>query len=76
MDSKEYIKRLVEEYAFDETLTGRHMVFLAGPRQVGKTILAKNWLKKKASSSVFYARSVIHFKTKLAAQSEILSPPI
>jgi predicted AAA+ superfamily ATPase len=54
MDSKEYIKRMVEEYAFDETLTGRHMVFLAGPRQVGKTILAKNWLKKKASSSLYF----------------------
>jgi hypothetical protein len=33
----------MEEYAFDEALTGRHMVFLAGQRQVGKTRLAKNW---------------------------------
>ena len=38
MSSNEYIPRTVEEYAFDESLTGRHMVFLAGPRQVGKTV--------------------------------------
>ncbi len=54
MDSKDYIERMVEKYAFDETLTGRHMVFLAGPRQVGKTILAKNWLKKRVSSSLYF----------------------
>jgi len=47
MASKDYIERMVEEYALDETLTGRHMVFLAGPREVGKTILVKNWLKKR-----------------------------
>jgi len=41
MESKFYIPRRVEEYAFHETLPGRHMVFLAGPRQVGKTMLAK-----------------------------------
>lgn len=54
MGSKDYIPRMVEEYAFDETLTGRHMVFLAGPRQVGKTLLAKNWLGKKKSSTLYF----------------------
>jgi len=54
MASKDYIERMVEEYAFDETLTGRHMVFLAGPRQVGKTLLAKNWLGKKGASPLYF----------------------
>lgn len=54
MGSKNYISRMVEDYAFDETLTGRHMVFLAGPRQVGKTMLAKNWLGKKGSSTLYF----------------------
>ena len=47
MDSKNYISRRIEDYAFDEGLTGLYMVFLADPRQVGKTRLAKNWLVRK-----------------------------
>ena len=54
MNSKNYINREVEKYAFDETLTGRHMVFIAGPRQVGKTVLAKNWAKKKGCESLYF----------------------
>ena len=54
MDSENYIPRSVEEYAFDGELTGRHMVFLAGPRQAGKTMLARKWLEKKKSSPLYF----------------------
>jgi len=54
MESIAYIPRKVEEFAFDENLTGRHMVFLAGPRQVGKTMLAKQWLKKRGCAKLYY----------------------
>lgn len=54
MNTKPYLHRLVEDYAFDENLTGRHMIFLAGPRQVGKSMLARNWLKAKDCSSLYY----------------------
>ncbi|MDI7261857.1 MAG: AAA family ATPase [Thermodesulfobacteriota bacterium] len=54
MNSKDYIPRWVEDYAFDESLIGRHMVFLAGPRQVGKTRLAKHWLEKKECSPLYF----------------------
>ncbi|MBW1780688.1 MAG: ATP-binding protein [Deltaproteobacteria bacterium] len=54
MDSDNYISRTIEEYAFDEALLGRHMVFLAGPRQVGKTWLARHWLAKKSCSSLYF----------------------
>src|SRR4030042_15828 len=54
MDSRNYIPRSIENYAFDENLTGRHMVFIAGPRQVGKTLLAKNWLKQKGCASLYF----------------------
>jgi len=54
MVSENYIPRAVEEYAFDESLTGRHMVFLAGPRQVGKTMLARQWLEKNGCPSLYY----------------------
>jgi predicted AAA+ superfamily ATPase len=54
MPSANYIPRWGEDYFFDENLTGRHMVFLAGPRQVGKTRLAKNWLEKKKCSPLYF----------------------
>ncbi|MBS3907173.1 MAG: AAA family ATPase, partial [Syntrophaceae bacterium] len=54
MVSINYIPRSIENCAFDETLTGRHMVFIAGPRQVGKTLLAKNWLRQKGCTSLYF----------------------
>jgi len=54
MKTKPYIPRIVENYAFDESLTGRHMVFLAGPRQVGKSVLARNWLKTEGCSTLYF----------------------
>lgn len=49
-----YLPRSVETYVFDETLTGRHMVFLAGPRQVGKTRLARHWLSAHDCPSLYF----------------------
>jgi predicted AAA+ superfamily ATPase len=54
MKSEHYISRTLEEYAFDESLTGRHMIFLAGPRQVGKTMLARKWLEKNGCPALYY----------------------
>lgn len=54
MYSKKFINRLPEEYAFDSDLIARHMVFLAGPRQTGKTRLAKEWLKKSACTPLYF----------------------
>lgn len=54
MKTNDYIPRCVDSYAFDQTLTGRHMVFLAGPRQVGKTRLARQWLAKRGCSSLYF----------------------
>lgn len=54
MKTDQYIPRSLEKYAFDEDLTGRHMVFLAGARQVGKTMMARNWLEKKGSSPLYF----------------------
>lgn len=75
MKTKPYIPRLVENYAFDETLTGRHMVFLAGPRQVGKSVLAKNWLKKEGCSSLYFNWDDIATRQVYQANSRFFESP-
>lgn len=54
MKTESYIPRSLEHYAFDEELIGRHMVFLAGPRQVGKTRLARTWLERNGCSDLYF----------------------
>lgn len=48
-----YIKRHLEELIFNE-LYGRQMRFIAGPRQCGKTTLAKQKLKKENCEELYY----------------------
>ncbi len=54
MQSENYLKREVQNYIFDENLIARHMVFLAGPRQVGKTHLAKTWLALNDCNKLYF----------------------
>ncbi len=39
--------RFLGTYIFDPEISAGKMIFLAGPRQVGKTTFAKNWLASK-----------------------------
>ena len=50
---REFI-RLVSGYAFREDWMKNKMVFLAGPRQVGKTFIALEYLKNNASTDLYY----------------------
>lgn len=75
MNSKDYIPRWVEDYAFDENLIGRHMVFLAGPRQVGKTRLAKNWLEKKGCSSLYFNWDDVSTRKGYATNNRFFESP-
>ena len=68
MKTDSYIPRSLENYVFDENLTGRHMVFLAGPRQVGKTRLARNWLERAGCSDLYFNWDDI--KTRQAYRSD------
>ena len=47
------IKRHLELYCFDPKL-GRQMRFIAGPRQSGKTTLAKAFLAERGSANLYY----------------------
>ena len=75
MKSKDYIPRSLENYAFDETLIGRHMVFVAGPRQVGKTILARQWLKRKGSAPLYFNWDDISTRRAYFADSRFFESP-
>ncbi len=55
MQSSDHIPRSLIHYAFDDELTGRHMVFVAGARQVGKTSLARRWLEERKCRSLYYS---------------------
>lgn len=75
MDSKDYISRYIETYAFDEDLVGRHMIFIAGPRQTGKTWLAKQWLKKKACSELYFNWDDIGTRQAYRSDSRFFESP-
>lgn len=48
------MKRIQELYIFDKKINAGKMIFLFGPRQVGKTTFAKNWLKDSGSSELYF----------------------
>ncbi|MBI2119278.1 MAG: ATP-binding protein [Elusimicrobia bacterium] len=48
------MKRIQDLYLFDEKLQGGKMVFLSGPRQVGKTTFAQNNLKKFGDTKLYF----------------------
>ena len=75
MKSKNYIPRILEDYAFDETLTGRHMVFIAGPRQVGKTMLARQWLERGGGAPLYFNWDDISTRRAYLADSRFFESP-
>jgi hypothetical protein len=79
--------RLIGTYIFDPEITAGKMIFLAGPRQVGKTTFAKNWLASgKAQDTYFdwddpavrkeYGRNPLFFRNILTAKASGKPMPI
>ena len=75
MASINYIPRLIESYLFNEQLTGRHMIFLAGPRQVGKTELARNWLAAQRSTLLYFNWDDIRTRQSYFEDSRFFESP-
>jgi predicted AAA+ superfamily ATPase len=48
------MKRLIEEYIFDPEMTAGKMLFLTGPRQIGKTTFAKGWLSSQGREDMYF----------------------
>lgn len=48
------MERLIGTYIFDDEMTANKMLFLTGPRQVGKTTFAKMWLESIGSKNTYF----------------------
>ena len=53
MGSSSYIKRYLEDIAFSPVFS-RQMRFIAGPRQTGKTTIAKKKLERSSNDGLYY----------------------
>jgi uncharacterized protein len=49
-----YIERQLMQYCLDPELSGARMVWIAGPRQAGKTFLAKEHLHRRRCDPLYY----------------------
>jgi predicted AAA+ superfamily ATPase len=70
------MKRIAGQYIFDPEITAGKMIFLTGPRQVGKTTFALNWLATKGVEGTYfnwddpsvrneYARNPLYFRNRI-----------
>jgi len=73
------MERLVGKYIFDPEISAGKMIFLTGPRQVGKTTFAKNWLSSLGVEDTYfdwddpairseYSRNPLYFRNILNAK--------
>jgi hypothetical protein len=48
------MERTVKKYIFDPEMNEGKMIFLTGPRQVGKTTFARNWLAGQGAGDLYF----------------------
>lgn len=48
------MKRIISTYIFDPEMTAGKMIFLSGPRQVGKTTFGQMWLKSTGVDGTYF----------------------
>jgi len=48
------MERIVGTYIFDPRMVAGKMIFLTGPRQVGKTTFAQKWLKSSGTNETYF----------------------
>jgi hypothetical protein len=70
------MERIVGQYIFDPEITAGKMIFLTGPRQVGKTTFALNWLATTGVEGTYfnwddpavrseYTRNPLYFRNRI-----------
>jgi hypothetical protein len=48
------MERLLKNYLFDPEMTAGKMIFLTGPRQIGKTTFAQDWLSTTSYKNTYF----------------------
>ena len=48
------MERIIGTYIFDPEMTAEKMLFITGPRQVGKTTFAQKWLDASGSTDLYF----------------------
>lgn len=66
------IKRYLEETAFSEEF-GRQMRFIAGPRQSGKTTIARNKLEKEGNEKFYYNWDRQEVRRRFRSEGDLLA---
>lgn len=49
------MERLINQYIFDPEMNAGKMIFLTGPRQIGKTTFARNWLAAQEAGDHYFS---------------------
>ena len=73
------MERFIGRYIFDPEMTAGKMIFLTGPRQVGKTTFAQKWLESVGSENTYfnwddpslmaeYKKNPLHFRNIIDEQ--------
>jgi len=81
------MERLVGKYLFDPEISAGKMVFLTGPRQVGKTTFAKSWLSSQRVEDTYfdwddpavrseYNRNPLYFRNIVSANFKATPVPM
>ncbi|MFH1490918.1 MAG: ATP-binding protein [Pseudomonadota bacterium] len=48
------MERLIGQYIFDPEITAGKMIFVSGPRQIGKTTFAQRWLRSEGAEESYF----------------------
>ena len=81
------MERLVGKYIFDPEISAGKMIFLSGPRQVGKTTFALNWLASMGVEGTYfnwadpavkreYRRNPLYFRNIILSKFQVKPVPV
>jgi predicted AAA+ superfamily ATPase len=81
------MERLVGKYIFDPEISAGKMIFLSGPRQVGKTTFALNWLASMGVEGTYfnwddpavkreYSRNPLYFRNIILSKFQVKPVPV